>query len=149
MEIRNICVVGAGNMGHQIALCGAIAGYRVQCTDVNGETLRAAQRFADTYLPERVAKGKLPAETAQAAGENISFTADLAEAAAGADLVIEAATEKLDLKRDIFAQLDPGTHRRWVMPGPRHPGHQQFVHRQLPVKGRHPTPRQGMQHALL
>jgi len=106
MEIKNICVVGAGNMGHQIALCGAISGYKVKCTDVNDEILRAAAGFANTYLPERVAKGKLSEEAAKTARENISFTADLEEAAADADLVIEAATEKLDLKRSIFAQLD-------------------------------------------
>jgi len=104
--IKNICVVGAGNMGHQIALCCAIAGYQVKCTDVSPEILEKAVNFADTYLPERVAKGKMTEEAAQQARANISFTADLKEAAVDADVVIEAILEKLDLKLKLFAQLD-------------------------------------------
>jgi len=104
--INKICVVGAGNMGHQIALCAALAGYRVKCTDVNEEILQKAEKFADTYLPERVARGKLSEEQARAARANISFTTSLEEAAGDADLVIEAVLEKLALKRSIFAQLD-------------------------------------------
>jgi 3-hydroxybutyryl-CoA dehydrogenase len=105
-EIKNICVVGAGNMGHQIALAAALAGYNVKCTDINQEILQKAENFADTYLPQRVAKGKLSEEDAKAARARISFTGDLAEAAKDADLVIEAVIEKLDLKRKIFADLD-------------------------------------------
>lgn len=104
--IKNICVVGAGNMGHQISLCAALAGFRVKCTDVKPEILRKAEQFTENYLPERVAKGKLSAEAAREARENITFTPDLEEAASGADLVIEAAVEQLDLKREIFARLD-------------------------------------------
>ncbi len=106
MEVKTICVVGAGNMGHQIALSAALAGYTVTCTDIDGEILRKAENFADTYLPERVAKGKLTGDQAGAARARISFTGDLAEAAGGADLVIEAVIEKLDVKRKLFAQLD-------------------------------------------
>lgn len=93
-------------MGHQIALCGAMNGFTVKCTDVNEEILRAAAAFADSYLSDRVAKGKLSADAAKTARANISFTGDLEAAAGDAKLVIEAATEKLDLKRAIFAQLD-------------------------------------------
>jgi len=104
--INNICVVGAGNMGHQIALAAALAGYRVKCTDNQAAALQKAEKFADTYLPERVAKGRLSREQAEAARANISFVPDLEEAARDADLVIEAVLEKLELKRDIFARLD-------------------------------------------
>ncbi|SFR04643.1 3-hydroxyacyl-CoA dehydrogenase family protein [Desulfoscipio geothermicus] len=106
VDIKSICVVGAGNMGHQIALSAALAGYKVTCTDINEEILQKAENFADTYLPERVAKGKLSEEDAKAARGRISFTSDLTEAAKNADLVIEAVIEKLDLKRKIFADLD-------------------------------------------
>lgn len=105
-EVKNICVVGAGNMGHQIALSAALAGYKVTCADINEETLQKAEKFADTYLPERVAKGKLTEDEAKAARARVSFTGDLTEAAKDADLVIEAAIEKLELKRKIFADLD-------------------------------------------
>lgn len=104
--IERICVVGAGNMGHQIALCAALAGYKVRCSDINEEILKKAEQFADSYLPGRVAKGKLTEEEAKKARENISFTLNLEEAAKDADFVIEAVIEKLDLKREIFAKLD-------------------------------------------
>lgn len=105
-EINNICIIGAGNMGHQIALSAALAGFRVKCTDVNQEALQKAEQFVTTYLPERVAKGKLKQAQADSAKANLIFTADLAEAAGDADLVIEAAIEKLEIKRQLFAQLD-------------------------------------------
>jgi 3-hydroxybutyryl-CoA dehydrogenase len=105
-EIKNICVVGAGNMGHQISLLCAIHGYKTTCTDVIPDILKKAEKFADTYLPGRVEKGKLTKEQAEAAHKNISFTLDLKEAAKDADYVIEAVVEVLDVKRKIFADLD-------------------------------------------
>jgi 3-hydroxybutyryl-CoA dehydrogenase len=104
--IKNICVVGAGNMGHQISLLCAIHGYKTICTDVVPEVLKKAEKFADTYLPGRVEKGKMTKEVAEAARKNISFTLDVREAAKNADFVIEAVLEILDVKRKIFAQLD-------------------------------------------
>lgn len=104
--IKRICVVGAGNMGHQIALCAALAGYEVRCTDIVPEILKKAEQFADTYLPERVAKGKLTEDEAKRARENLSFTPSLEEAAKDADFVIEAVIEKLEAKRKLFAELD-------------------------------------------
>lgn len=105
-DIKKICVVGAGNMGHQIALCAALAGFEVACTDISGEMLAKAENFARTYLPERVAKGKLSSEQADRAVTNLTFTPSLEEAASNADFVIESAVEKIEVKRQIFAQLD-------------------------------------------
>jgi 3-hydroxybutyryl-CoA dehydrogenase len=105
-DIKNICVVGAGNMGHQISLLCAIHGYKTTCTDIIPDILKKAEKFADTYLPGRVEKGKLTKEQAEAARKNISFTLDLKEAVKDADYVIEAVVEVLDVKRKIFAELD-------------------------------------------
>jgi 3-hydroxybutyryl-CoA dehydrogenase len=105
-DVKNVCVVGAGNMGHQISLLCAIYGYKVKCSDVVPEMLKKADNFVNTYLPGRVEKGKLTKEVAEAARKNISFTGDMKEASKDADFVIEAATEVLDLKRKIFADLD-------------------------------------------
>lgn len=105
-DIKKICVIGAGNMGHQISLAAAIAGYKVSCTDISQEMLDKAASFVQTYLPERVAKGKLTQEQADQAKNNISFTQNLEEAAGDADFVIEAAVEKMDIKRKLFADLD-------------------------------------------
>lgn len=106
MEIKKIAVVGAGNMGHQIAMCAALAGFQVKCIDNNPEILTKAISFADTYLKERVIKGKLSEEVATQARNNIFFTSSITEAAQDADLVIEAIIEKLDIKRKLFADLD-------------------------------------------
>jgi 3-hydroxybutyryl-CoA dehydrogenase len=105
-DVKNVCVVGAGNMGHQISLLCAIAGFKTTCSDVVPEMLKKADAFVDKYLPGRVEKGKLTKEQAEAARKNISFTGDMKEAAKDADFVIEAATEILALKRKIFADLD-------------------------------------------
>jgi len=105
-DIKKICVIGAGNMGHQIALCAALAGYQVACTDISQEMLNKAEDFARNYLPERVAKGKLTQEQADEAIVNLHFTQNLEDAAGDADFVIEAAIEKIDIKRKLFADLD-------------------------------------------
>jgi 3-hydroxyacyl-CoA dehydrogenase len=105
-DIKKICVIGAGNMGHQIALCAALAGFKVSCTDISQDMLSKAEDFARTYLPERVAKGKLTQEQVDLALTNISFTLNLEEAAGDADFVIEAAVEKISIKRKLFADLD-------------------------------------------
>jgi 3-hydroxybutyryl-CoA dehydrogenase len=105
-DIKKICVVGGGNMGHQISLLCAIHGYKTTCTDVVPEVLKKAEKFADTYLPGRVEKGKMTKEVAEQARKNISFTPDLKEATKDADYVIEAVLEILDVKRKLFAQLD-------------------------------------------
>lgn len=105
-DIKKICVIGAGNMGHQIAMLAALNGYVVGCAESNPEQLKKAEEFAASYLPGRVAKGRLTAEQAEEIGNNLRFTASLEEAAAGADFAIEAVTEKIALKRSIFEQLD-------------------------------------------
>lgn len=105
-DIKKICVIGAGNMGHQIALSATLAGYQVSCTDISLDMLNKAEEFARKYLPERVAKGKLTQEQADLALTNISFTQNLEEAAGDADFVIEAAVEKINVKRKLFADLD-------------------------------------------
>ena len=105
-DVKKICVVGAGNMGHQISLLCAIHGYKTTCTDVNEEILKKAENFADTYLPGRVQKGRLTEEQAKQARDNISFTPDLKEAVKDADYIIEAVFEALDVKREIFSKLN-------------------------------------------
>jgi len=105
-NVKNVCVVGAGNMGHQIALQCALSGYKTVSTDVIPAVLEKAEKFVDNYLPGRVQKGKLTEEAAKAARANISFTGDLSVAAKDADVVIEAVLERIDLKRKIFADLD-------------------------------------------
>lgn len=105
-DIKKICVIGAGNMGHQISLSVALAGFKVACTDISQDMLNKAQDFAGSYLAERVKKGKLTQEHADQALANLSFTVSLEQAAGDADFVIEAAVEKVDIKLRLFADLD-------------------------------------------
>ena len=105
-DVRNISVLGAGNMGHQISTLCAIKGYKTICMDVSDEILKKAEAFVDRYLPGRVEKGRLTEEQAKQARENITFTSSLEEAVKDADYVIEAVLEVLDLKRKIYADLD-------------------------------------------
>jgi 3-hydroxybutyryl-CoA dehydrogenase len=105
-DVKNIAVIGAGNMGHQIVTLCAIHGYKSICTDTNEENLKKAEAFVDRYLPGRVEKEKLTQEQAKQARENIKFTSSLEDAVKDADYVIEAIFEVLDIKRKLFADLD-------------------------------------------
>ena len=105
-DVKNIAVIGAGNMGHQIALLSALHGYKTTCTDVKEDILKKAETFANSYLPERVRKGKLTQEQADRARANLSFTSNLKEAVKDTDYVIEAVLEILDVKRKVFAEVD-------------------------------------------
>jgi 3-hydroxybutyryl-CoA dehydrogenase len=105
-DVKKIAVIGAGNMGHQIAMSCAIYGYQVACTDVKEQILKKAEAFVDKYLPGRVSKGKMTQEEADKARANIRFTSSMEDAVKDADYVIEAVLEILDLKRKIFADLD-------------------------------------------
>lgn len=106
MKIENVCVVGAGVMGREIALNAAFNGYNAALTDSQPGALQKARAWAESYLEGSVAKGKATAEQKDAALGRLSFTGDLPHAAAGAGLVIEAIVEKLDIKLDLFRRLD-------------------------------------------
>lgn len=105
-DVKNISIIGAGNMGHQLTIVCALNGYNTVCTDVNGGILKKAEMFAENYLKERVQKGKLSEEDAGNVRKRISFVTDLKDAVVEADYVIEAAIENLELKRKLFADMD-------------------------------------------
>lgn len=103
--MHKIAVIGAGTMGQGIAQASALAGYAVVLFDVADEILDTAVTRITASIDKGVARGKTTTAVAQQAKAALTTTTDLA-AAAQADLVIEAAPEKLDLKRQIFADLD-------------------------------------------
>ncbi len=104
--MKKIAVVGAGNMGHQIALQFARCGFEVACTDTSAEMLAKAEAFAADWSAKQIAKGRLTPDAANALTERLNFTADLAAAAGDADLVLEAIIESIAAKRTLFAALD-------------------------------------------
>ena len=104
--IRTIAVIGAGLMGHGIALELAAHGYDVRLFDSNPEQLaRAEQRIADS-LALLESSGNLTADQVATANQHLRRTGDLADAVGGVDLVIEAVFENLDLKQAVFRELD-------------------------------------------
>jgi len=106
-QVKNISVVGAGDMGHGIAEVALLAGYNVTLYDINDAAVeKGAGRIIESV--EKLAKkGKVPAEAPeQIKNKLLKTTTDLQEAASKADLVIEAAPEILELKKDIFSKLD-------------------------------------------
>ncbi|MGA3281011.1 MAG: 3-hydroxyacyl-CoA dehydrogenase family protein [Smithella sp.] len=106
MEIKTIGVVGAGNMGRQIALQCALSGFKVYCTDSLAPVLKSAESFAGHWLSDRVEKGKLQASEVEKIKKRLCFTDDLTVAARDADLIIEAIIEILEAKRALFRKLD-------------------------------------------
>jgi len=109
MQIQRILVIGAGTMGRQIAMSAALAGYNTTLNDISGEALKAAGRELDKWAAGRVAKGKLTQADADAALARLERSTDLDAAAGNADLVIEAAVEKLEVKKALFEQLGRST----------------------------------------
>ncbi len=101
-----ILVVGAGTMGAQIALVCALAGHDTTVTDLTDDALDRARSELQARLDRDVAKGRRTRDDVDTAFARLTFSTDLDAAAAGADLVIEAAVEKLDVKREVFARLD-------------------------------------------
>lgn len=103
--IRTVLVVGSGAMGSQIAMVCANAGLAVTCTDLDQSALDRAESMLRTRMESSVTKGRMTAEQRDAAFDRLTLTTDRDGAARTADLVIEAAVEKLDIKRSLLAEL--------------------------------------------
>jgi 3-hydroxybutyryl-CoA dehydrogenase len=104
-EISQVGVVGAGQMGNGIAQVLAVAGVKVHMLDINTEAVNRGLETIKKSLAKFVEKKKLTPEQQQAALANLAAGTDY-DALSGAQMVIEAATENLEVKRAIFAQLD-------------------------------------------
>ncbi|HVA62056.1 MAG TPA: 3-hydroxyacyl-CoA dehydrogenase family protein [Mycobacteriales bacterium] len=102
---QTLVVIGAGLMGSGIAQVAAQAGWEVRLRDVGAEPLERASTAIRTSLDRFVTKGRLAADEADATFARIALTTDL-DAAGDADVVVEAVFEALDVKREVFAQLD-------------------------------------------
>ena len=105
-HLEHIAIIGAGMMGHGIAQIFASRGYRVSLLDVSDEVLTKAIENIRANLTLMARKGIGTARDIDPAIERIKITQDLKEAASGAQFVVEAVVEKLDLKQKIFQELD-------------------------------------------
>jgi 3-hydroxybutyryl-CoA dehydrogenase len=104
-DILQIGVIGAGTMGHGIAQVCALTGYQVVLVDVNQTVLDQGFSNITRSVEKLYAKKRITDKQYRAGTENIRASVTLADCA-GADVVIEAVSEKLALKLDIFKQLD-------------------------------------------
>lgn len=105
MAIEKVFVVGAGLMGGGITQVTAAAGYKVTMRDISSEALDKSMETIEWSLDKFAGKGKITEEQARAAVENITPTTEMSDAA-DADIVIEAVFENIEIKKEVFAELD-------------------------------------------
>jgi 3-hydroxybutyryl-CoA dehydrogenase len=108
VDIKHVAVIGAGTMGSGIAQVCATAGYQVTMIDVVSEQLERALASIDRSVAKLHAKGRLTDEQREAALTNVTTAVEVA-AAANADFVVEAIVENLEIKLQLFAELDDCT----------------------------------------
>jgi 3-hydroxybutyryl-CoA dehydrogenase len=104
--MKNIAVIGSGTMGNGIAHVFAQSNYKVALIDIAADALKKALGTIEKNLDRQLAKQQITEEIKAATLRNITTYTDLRQGVAGADLVVEAATENTDLKLKIFQQLD-------------------------------------------
>ena len=113
-EIRKVGVVGLGTMGAGIAQVSVQAGFETVGREVSGELAERGRATIDRYLTRGVEKGRLTADERDAALGRLALATQLADLA-DCDLVIEAVLEELELKREVFAELDRVTRADTVL----------------------------------
>ncbi|MEP6677131.1 MAG: 3-hydroxybutyryl-CoA dehydrogenase [Ferruginibacter sp.] len=104
--MKNVSVIGAGTMGNGIAHVFAQSGFNVTLVDVSEEQLRKAIAVIEKNLDRQIGKGITTAEQKQATLQNIGTATSIEMGVKNAELVVEAATENVELKLKIFKQLD-------------------------------------------
>ena len=106
LNIKNITVLGSGVMGHGIAQVSATAGYNVVLRDIKQEFLDKAMEKIHWSLDKLVTKEKISKEEGDAIFSRITPVVDLNDAVKDAELVIEVVPEIMDLKKQVYAELD-------------------------------------------
>jgi len=106
MDLKNVAVIGAGTMGNGIAHVFAQTGFKVNLVDVSAPQLDKALLTIEKNFDRQIAKGSATEEQKKTALANLTTFTDMGEGIKEAQLVVEAATENIDLKLSIFKQLD-------------------------------------------
>ncbi|MCG6962499.1 MAG: 3-hydroxybutyryl-CoA dehydrogenase [Acidobacteria bacterium] len=105
MDIRTIGIVGAGQMGNGIAHVAALSGYDVVLTDIDDSILQRSLETMARNMDRQIKKGRLSEDQKNTATARVRTSTRLTDHE-GADLVVEAAVERFDIKAEIFRQLD-------------------------------------------
>ena len=106
MEIKKICVLGAGLMGSGIAQVSAEAGYEVSMRDIEDRFVQGGLNIIKKNYERAMSKGKMTKNQADALLSKVKGTLDMAEAVKGVQVVIEAVMENMDLKKQVYKELD-------------------------------------------
>jgi len=103
--MKRIAVIGAGTMGAGIAQISAEAGYQVSLRDMNIELVDRGLGTIKRFVARKLQKEKISQQEHDQVLERVKGTTNIEEALTGAELVIEAVFEKLDLKKEIFEEI--------------------------------------------
>jgi len=106
MDVKKICVLGAGLMGSGIAQVAAEAGYEVAMRDIEDRFVQNGFNIIRKNYERAISKGKMTKEQSEAVLARIKGFVDLGQAVQGADVVIEAVIENMELKRQVYKELD-------------------------------------------
>jgi len=115
MDIKNIVVIGAGAMGSGIAYVSAVAGYNVTIVDQSEDFLKKGMNKIKQKLKEGIERNKMTPAEAEKISKKFKTTVDTAEAVKTADLVIEAAFENMDVKKEIFTSLSASANEETIL----------------------------------
>jgi 3-hydroxybutyryl-CoA dehydrogenase len=107
MEIKKIGVLGAGVMGSGIAQVSAETGFHVYLRDIEDRFVQGGLNTIRKNLEKAISKGKMTQQKAEGVLAKITGGVDLTAALKDADLVIEAVTESMDLKKKLYREMDP------------------------------------------
>ena len=103
--MKKIAVIGAGTMGAGIAQIAAEAGYQVNLRDIKDEFVERGIQTIGKFMGRKLEKGKITKEQHEEILNRINGSTDLTAALEGAELVVEAVLEKMDLKKEIFKEM--------------------------------------------
>ena len=106
MEIRHVVVLGMGTMGSQIGIVCARAGFRTSMVETSEDLVQKGLKGIKAFLDSQVSKGKITEQRMKEAFQAISGTTDTERFLSTADLVIEAVSEDISLKKEVFKKAD-------------------------------------------
>ena len=106
MEIRHVVVLGMGTMGSQIGIVCARAGFRTSMVETSEDLVQRGLKGIKAFLDSQVSKGKITEQRMKEAFQAISGTTDTERFLSTADLVIEAVSEDISLKKEVFKKAD-------------------------------------------
>ena len=104
--VNHIAVIGSGTMGRGIAYTAALSGFHVTLQDISAQAIAKAMDYLDSLITKSVEKGYIQSEQGELAKRNLTYTTHLEDAVRDTDLVIEAVLEVMELKINLFKQID-------------------------------------------